>query len=72
MTSVEKMTLKNVCHNSLMKGGTLEGKLRRAHASFDNNMPLAVRNDVNTYVQKMRAEGYFLRRMPSVDLLPPD
>ena len=55
-----------------MKGGTLDGKLRRAHASHDNNMPLAVRNDVNAYVQKMKAEGYFLRRMPSVDLLPPD
>jgi len=36
---VEKMTLKNVCRNAFIKGGHLEGKLKRVHASFDNNMP---------------------------------
>ena len=36
---VEKMTLKNVCPNAFIKGGHLEGKLKRVHASFDNNMP---------------------------------
>ena len=68
-TRVEKMTLKDVCPNAFIGPGS---KLKRAHASFDNNMPLAVRNDVDAYVQKVRAEGYFLRRMPSVDLLPID
>ena len=57
---VEKMTLKDVYKN------------KRVNASFDNNLPAAVRQDLQQFVDNLRKEGFVMRRIPTIDIYPKD
>lgn len=59
---IEKWTLKNIYPNRRMQ------RIGRMNASLENNLPKAVREDVNDYETKMRAKGFLIRRIPSIDL----
>jgi len=47
-------------------------KGKRLHASYDNNLPGLISNDLLNYIQNLKNEGLLLKRLPSVDLDPPD
>ena len=56
----EKMTLKNIYQN------------KRICASFDNNLPRAIRDDVQNFIVNLKREGYIMRRLPSININPKD
>lgn len=63
---VRKMTLKNQFPNNFMF------KKNRLHASCDNNLPGALKNEIQQFQSKVEERGYILRRIPTIDILPPD
>lgn len=44
----------------------------KLHASFDNNMPYALRKDLNDYIKQLQTEGLQLKKMPDVEIYPTD
>ena len=63
-----KITLKNIYleHDfSLRKGMHL-------HASFRNNIPGDLIQDLDEYTRKLKEEGYILLRVPSINIDPVD
>ena len=56
---------------SLYKNKNLR-KVNYFHASYENDLPRFLKEEVNQLVAKMQEKGKQLKRMPSVDLLPRD
>lgn len=59
-THAEKMTLKDIYRD------------RKMCASHDNNLPRAIKDDIDQFVASLRREGYIMKRLPSVNINPKD
>lgn len=42
------------------------------HASMNNNLSKQVREEINEYVRDVENQGFIVRRVPTVELLPED
>ncbi len=42
------------------------------HGSVDNDLITAVKADIKEYEKNVFAQGYYMRRIPTIDILPID
>lgn len=63
---IGKMTI-----GSLYKSKKLK-KVNYFHASYENDLPRFLKEEVNQLVMKVQEKGKLLKRIPSVDLMPMD